>query len=459
MTTAVTVQPPLPRLLAGLGDGPVTALESHLDLHGPLRDLPRWEREELVELVGQAGLRGRGGAAFPVATKMRAVASRRKPKVVVANGSEGEPASKKDRALLRELPHLVLDGAAVAARAVGAREAIIAVSENDDRSARSLALALGERRNARLRGEPRFEVFAVPERFIAGQSSALVNVLSGGPARPTFGPRPFERGVRLRPTLVQNVETLAHLALIARRGAAWFRELGTERDPGSTLVTLSGALASPGVYEIEHGMPLVDLLDIAGVTEELTAVLLGGYFGSWLPATQIANLRLAPAQLADYGASLGCGVIVALGNPACPVAETTRIADYFAAQTAGQCGPCINGLTAIANTIQQLATGTASRTARSDLERWTTEIPRRGACQYPDGAVRFIASALRVFADEFQEHAQHGPCERCSQRPVLPAPTATAAPTHPVSRRRSRPSASPPDPARRRRSRSRRAVK
>ena len=212
MTTAVIGRAPLPRLLAGLGDVPVTALGSHLDLHGPLRDLRGWAPQEIVELVGQAGLRGRGGAAFPVATKMRAVASRRRPKVVVANGSEGEPASKKDRALLRDLPHLVLDGAAVAARAVGAREAIIAVSEHDDRSARSLALALSERRNARLRREPQFTLFAVPERFVSGQSSALVNVLSGGPAKPTFGPRPFERGVRFRPTLVQNVETLAHLA-------------------------------------------------------------------------------------------------------------------------------------------------------------------------------------------------------------------------------------------------------
>jgi NADH:ubiquinone oxidoreductase subunit F (NADH-binding) len=417
----------LPRLLVGIGDRPVTALASHLDLHGALPDLRRCAPEQFVELVGQAGLRGRGGASFPVAAKMRAVASRRRPKVVVANGSEGEPASKKDRALLRELPHLVLDGAAIAARAVGAHEAIIALSENDDRGARSVALALGQRGEVSLRGEPRFELFAVPERFISGQSSALVNALSGGPAKPTFGPRPFERGVRHRPTLVQNAETLAHVALIVRHGASWFRQLGTVHDPGSTLVTLSGAVASPGVYEIEHGMPLVDLLESAGVTEELSGVLLGGYFGSWLPATQIPDLLLAPEQLADHGASLGCGVIVALGSAACPVAETSRIAEYFAAQTTSQCGPCVNGLAAIAGTVQALATGTAARTAQSDLERWITEIPRRGACQYPDGATRFIASALHVFADEFQAHARHGPCERCSHGPMLPAQIASAA--------------------------------
>jgi NADH:ubiquinone oxidoreductase subunit F (NADH-binding) len=308
MMTAATEVALLPRLLTGIGDRPLTALASHLALHGALPDLRRSSPDEIVALVDQAGLRGRGGASFPVAAKMRAVAARRRPKVVVANGSEGEPASKKDRALLREVPHLVLDGAAIAARAVGAREAIIALSENDDRGARSVALALRQRRDARLRGEPRFELFAVPERFISGQSSALVNVLSGGPAKPTFGPRPSQRGVRKRPTLVQNVETLAHLALIVRNGARWFRQLGTPGDPGSTLVTLSGAVACPGVYEIEHGMPLVDLLNTAGITEQLTAVLLGGYFGSWLPAAQISELLLAPQQLADHGASLGAGI-------------------------------------------------------------------------------------------------------------------------------------------------------
>jgi NADH:ubiquinone oxidoreductase subunit F (NADH-binding) len=327
-TTLTEVQ--LPRLLTGVGDWPLGELESHLELHGPLPDLRRWAPAQIVELLDQAGLRGRGGAAFPVATKLRAVASRRGPKVVVANGSEGEPASKKDRVLLRELPHLVLDGAAIAARAVGAAEAIIAVSEHDDRGARSLSSALGQRREARLGGEPRFELFSVPERFISGQETALVNVLSGGPAKPTFGRRPFERGVRRRPTLVQNAETLAHIGLIARHGASWFRELGTQRDPGSTLVTLSGAVASPGVYEIEYGLALAELLDSTAATDELAAVIIGGYFGSWQPATRICDLRLSPEQLREHGASLGCGVIVAVGHAACPVAETARVADYFA---------------------------------------------------------------------------------------------------------------------------------
>jgi NADH:ubiquinone oxidoreductase subunit F (NADH-binding) len=313
----------------------------------------------------------------------------------------------------------------VAARAVGAREAIIAVPERDKRLQHGLETAVAAR--GKRRGEPRFALVTVPDSYLSGQESALVNYLSGGQSKPSYGMRPFERGVRRAPTLVQNVETLSHLALIARHGASWFRELGTPEDPGSALITLTGAVAAPGVYEIEHGMPLSELLATAGVTGELTAVLIGGYFGSWLPASELPRLDLAPRLLAARGASLGAGIVVALGVSACPVAETARVADYFAAESAGQCGPCVNGLAAIADNVQQLATGTADARARRDVERWVTELPRRGACAHPDGASRFIASALEVFAAEFRDHARHGTCDRCHADAVLPTPIALAA--------------------------------
>jgi NADH:ubiquinone oxidoreductase subunit F (NADH-binding) len=409
----------LPRLLTAIGEQPMSELGAHVAVHGKL---PHPAPAEILGEIERAGLRGHGGAAFPVATKIRAVAARRKPKILVANGAEGEPASKKDRMLLREVPHLVLDGAALAAQAAGARTAIIAVCEEDRRGAAAIDRALQERHAARLRQEPRFEVVLVPERFISGQESALVNYISGGPGNPTFGPRPFERGVRGRPTLVNNVETLAHVALIARHGASWFRQLGTERNPGSTLVTLSGAVQAPGVYEIDPAMGMDELLAHGGVAGDLRAVLIGGYFGSWVSAASVRGLRLASEDLADHGASLGAGVIVALGGATCPVAETARVADYLSSQSAGQCGPCVNGLTAIADTVQRVVSGTGSRTAQWDLERWATELPGRGACQLPDGTGRFMRSALSVFAEEFREHARRGPCASCSRAPVLPTP-------------------------------------
>jgi len=416
----------LPRILAGVAEGSNGDLRSHHPSADWMPELRRWAPDHLIDEIERSGLRGRGGAAFPVARKMRAVAARRGPRVVVGNGTEGEPASAKDRLLLTELPHLVLDGAAVAARAVGADTAIIAFAQSEDVIARSLRRAAEERRRSRLRDEPRYEFRAIDDSFVSGHESALVNALSGAQPKPAFRARPFERGVRRRPTLVQNVETLAHLALIARHGAGWYRQAGTAADPGSTLVTLSGAVASAGVYEIEHGAPLSELLARADQTEELAAVLIGGYFGSWLPAHAIPGLLLSPAHLAERGVGLGAGAIVALGRSVCPVAEISRIAEYFAAESAGQCGPCVNGLAAIAGTMRRIVSGTAPPAASRDLQRWSTSLAGRGACQFPDGATRFVASALRVFADDFEDHFRHGPCDGCTARPVLPVPLALA---------------------------------
>ena len=419
--TASIAEDAIPRVLRGMNEQPMAELRAHVGVHGPLPDMHGVAPAQIIALTERAGLCGRGGAAFPAAIKMRAVSGRRGRKIVVANGAEGEPASRKDRVLLRELPHLVLDGVALAARAVGADTAIVAFPGTNRRTAESLTRAVTERRDARLR-DPKLELVAIPEHWLAGQETALVNVLNGGPIKPTFGQRPFQRGVAGRATLMHNVETLAHLALIARHGPAWFRELGSPRAPGSRLVTLSGALAAPGVYEIDPGMPLSELLELAGVRAPLRAVLLGGYFGTWLSAPELGAVPLDAESLAAHDASLGAGVIVALDDTACPVAETARVTGYLASRSSGQCGPCVNGLDAIAGTIQALASGTAEQASRVDLARWLGEVPGRGACQHPDGATRLVASALSVFAEEFADHARHGPCERCTATPVLPVP-------------------------------------
>jgi len=411
----------LPRLLAGVAEHACADLSGHLAVHGPMADPRSASSQRLVELAAAAGLRGRGGAAFPVAVKMRSVASRRWQKVVLANGAEGEPASKKDRVLLREAPHLVLDGVAVAAAAVGAREAIVAVAQDDRRGLRGIEHAIAQRHGRGL-GDPRLSLLPVPPGYVSGQESALVNLANAGIALPTFGTRPFERGVRGRPTLVQNAETLAHLGLIWRHGAEWFRQLGTAEDPGSALVTLSGAVDRPGVYEIAQGMPLTDLLFEAGVAAEPRAVLIGGYFGGWIDANELDRVLLDRLSLAPFEAALGAGIIAVLGSEGCPVAETVRVADYFAAESAGQCGPCVHGLAAVADTLARLQTATAPRGAFADLARWCAEIPGRGACGHPDGAIRLVSSALRVFSPEFEDHARRGRCELCHAPAVLPTP-------------------------------------
>ncbi len=390
----------------------------HTRVHGVL---PR-PGSALIDEVARAGLRGRGGALFPLATKLATVAGARARPVLVANGAEGEPASAKDRLLLETVPHLVLDGAVLAAAAIGAPEAIICTKEAGG-GAQQLRAALAER-DASSRGGVALTQALTPDTYLAGEETALVNVLNGGPARPTLvHPRPFERGVGRRATLMANVETLAHVALISRHGSAWFRGLGTASEPGSTLITLSGTPTGPNVWEIARGAPLKDLVRSAGGgDEQLRAVLVGGYFGTWLDGSVYPELTLEDAGLAAHGAALGCGVVHLFPIGACGPAEVTRVAFYMASQSARQCGPCHFGLPAIAGALEALRSGRSATQTQTDLERWMGQVTGRGACQHPNGAVRFVSSALQVFAPEWHEHAAHGACSACGAAPRLPVP-------------------------------------
>jgi NADH:ubiquinone oxidoreductase subunit F (NADH-binding) len=422
----------LPRLLAGVRERGALSLEQHVAVHGPMTRVRgggrRHDREHaatMIEEIERSGLLGRGGAGFPTASKMRAVAAARGRAIVVANAAEGEPASLKDRTLIEKLPHLVLDGALVAAEAVGADELIVCVCDTAHESMDGIGRAIEERhRGASAAPSPRIHLTAVPDHYVAGQESALVNHLNGGPAKPVFTPpMVFEQGVRQRPTLVNNVETLAHLALIARHGASWYRQLGTTSQPGSTLVTLGGPVAHPGVYEIEHGASLASLIEAAGgLTARARGALLGGYAGTWIAAEQLRGVALSKEHLAPHRAALGAGVVLLLSQDACPVAETARVARWLADQSTRQCGPCVHGLDAMAETLEEIAAGLAQANAPRRLDRLASLVARRGACGHPDGTVNLILSSLEAFPAEFTDHARHGPCEGCARPPELPLP-------------------------------------
>ena len=396
-----------------------TSWAEHEERYGRLPELAGHSRS-LIAAIEHGGLRGRGGAGFPTAVKARAVSLRRSP-IVVANGTEGEPASAKDKVLLRTNPHLVIDGVVAAMAAVGARQAIVAVSQGAHASRAALDVALVERPSA----ARAIRVAAVPERFVAGEESALVHWLNGGDAKPTLTPpRPFEQGVRGRPTLVQNVETLANIGLIARYGADWFREAGTSEEPGSVLVTIGGAVRRPGVIEVELGTPLRQLIELAGgLTAPPRAVLVGGYFGTWIAAAGTLDTPLSERALRPLGASLGARAIVVLPSSACGVLESARVARYLAGESAGQCGPCVFGLPAVADAMEAIASGSAGAAAALErLPRLKAQIAHRGACAHPDGALRFVDSALAVFSEEIAHHVA-GHCTGSQTEPVLPTAT------------------------------------
>jgi NADH:ubiquinone oxidoreductase subunit F (NADH-binding) len=408
-------------------------LRAHLARYDPVPY--RGHANLLIADIEASGLTGRGGAAFPVHRKLALVARagpRQGRKVVVANGAESEPASRKDEMLLRLAPNLVLDGLQLAAEAVGATEAHLYLHYAPGPQ---ILRALAERSS---RGLDRLGVTITqaPPRFLAGQEAAVVNRLGGGPALPTFQPpRVSERGLGGAPTLVQNVETLAHLALIARYGPRWFRAVGTSDEPGSMLITVYRPGARAYIREAAIGTPLRTLLgdgdgDGAGV-HGVQAWLVGGYHGTWLPLPDAAGITLDNASLRRFGTAAGAGVLAALPSDRCGLTEAARVTGYLAAESAGQCGPCLNGLPRIAAALAELAGPGHRRQTLADLERWSGLVTGRGACHHPDGTVRFVRSALTVFEPEIRRHARgqcsasnhgavnHGATDRT---PFLPLP-------------------------------------
>jgi NADH:ubiquinone oxidoreductase subunit F (NADH-binding) len=393
---------------------------SHLAEHGELR-LPGTaaERQALLVEVERSGLLGRGGAGFPLSQKLRAVATGTRT-VVVANGCEGEPASSKDSWLLSTQPHLVLDGIALAAATVGAQAAHLVIHQGSD-AGPVLRRALDERH---VSDPVRVQLHKLPRRYVSSEESAIVQWLNGGMAKPSFTPpRPFEKGVAGRPTLISNVETLAHLALIARHGADWFRQIGDSEEPGTLLVSVLTLDGVPTVLEVPTGAPVGDVLALAGVdVAECSAVLVGGYFGTWMTGGQAASQPLTHRAMQAVGGALGAGILIPLGKDSCGLAETAQVMDYLAGESAGQCGPCLNGLPSVAHAYGRLARGGWDERYGPALDRWLNVVPGRGVCRHPVGALRLLASSFPVFADDVLAHRAGRPCSaahRAGRLPVL----------------------------------------
>ncbi|HVA73037.1 MAG TPA: NADH-ubiquinone oxidoreductase-F iron-sulfur binding region domain-containing protein [Acidimicrobiales bacterium] len=374
---------------------------------------PSPDLSALLQAVEASGLRGRGGAAFPFTRKVAAVRASRTAPVVLANGEEGEPASVKDRWLMRTRPHLVLDGVRLAVQLVGASHAVVYLS--DEESERSIWQALEERP---VDGYS-VSVHRVEPTYIAGEETAAVRAVNGGPAKPTDKPpRPFEVGVGGQPTLVSNVETLANLPFLAARGVDEFRTYGTDGAPGTFLLTLGGAVTTPGLYEVALGTPLRDAVDqLGGNRGVIAGTLMGGYFAG-LIGPRAEQLTLDYDSLSQAGSGLGCGAVSILGGDHCPVAVAADVMAYFGRENAGQCGSCFNGTAAMAGVLASLREGSADRTDVERLRRWGEVLPGRGACATLDGAANLARSLLLEFPDQVEGHLGTT-CDVCGGAPQL----------------------------------------
>jgi NADH:ubiquinone oxidoreductase subunit F (NADH-binding) len=373
---------------------------------------PLDDADALAEQVDLSGLLGRGGAAFPIGTKLRTVRAahlRGSDTVVVANGEEGEPASVKDRWLLRNRPHLVLDGLRLAAAVAGARRAYVYVSDVAAADAVNTALT---QLPAEVFGDTEVAVVTVDPGYVAGEETAAVRRINGGQAKPTDKPpRPFEEGVSGLPTMVSNVETLANLPFIHEHGSQAYRSVGTPMSPGTFLATITGGGRPATLYEIPHGAGVSELLQVHGVDKEsVTGVLMGGYFAG-LMNTDVLDATLDHESIRRLGSGLGCGAISILTDD-CPVAVAASVMSYFDRENAGQCGSCFNGTAAMAAVTSALRDGVATDEDITRLERWSVVLRGRGACGTLDGATNIAASLLRQFPQAVARHLADN-CDDC----------------------------------------------
>lgn len=380
--------------------------QAHLARYGALTVPDRDSAPLLLSALATLGLSGRGGGGFPTARKLE---GHRRPGggIIVVNAMEGEPASTKDSAVLAWAPHLVLDGAQVAAAVTGAHEIVICVPADRDGPVAPLSVALAERA-ARLRRETPVWLARPPGRYVAGEESALAGWLDRRHGVPALR---LEKATALRvggrPALVHNVETLAQVALVWSQVRAGSFDAG--RTGLTTLVTVSGAVCHPGVLAVPVGTPVAAILGQAGADESTAAALIGGYGGAWIASSDFTTPFSGPA-LRAVGASPGAGVVLAVTEQACGLATTQRIAAFMAGESSGQCGPCVYGLPAIAEDLAQLAGGRGGEDTLRRLDGRLAVVDGRGACRHPDGVVRMVQSALRVFRSDVDRHVRGRPC-------------------------------------------------
>lgn len=427
-----TPSSPLNSDVGGLGDrgtwllsGPQMSegMETIANHIARLGALPSWSRSELRAIVRESGLQGRGGGRFPLAQKIDTAFLAPGEPIMVVNASESEPASRKDLILCGYRPHLVLDGAAATAAMVGAREVIVHLHRGSPFVRDALVSAVAERKTAGL-DDPEWRISVGPDRYVAGEASAIASFLNGGEARPHFSGTPMARkGPSGRPTLINNAETMAHLAFLLRFGAALWRSGGTRTSPGSQLLTLCGEVGVPGqVFELVGQATIGDVLLHAGVTAPPAAVLVGGYGGTWLEGNMAWQVPFERTALGCVGAQPGCGLVGVLPHGACGLGETARIVRYMAGESAGQCGPCVSGLPLIARACDDLGEGKLRRRGLRRLQSLCGLVSGSGACSHPDGVVRLVQTMLDVFEDDVVRHLAGRPCRASNHPPVFSVP-------------------------------------
>jgi len=403
----------------GTGSGP-ESLHSHRSRWG---GLPGLDGAQVLALLRAARLDGRGGGGFPVARKVAAALTGGGRPVLLVNASESEPASAKDATLCALRPHLVLDGTALLATALGVDEAVVHLHRSAGPPVAGIRGAVEERRTMGYDAVA-WTVSLGPDRYVSGEASAVAGFVQDGDGRPRFAMAPMAvEGPSGRPTVVVNAETVAQLGLLARLGAGSWASLGAGTSPGPRLLTLAGAVDRPGqVVELIGPGTVGDVLFATGSRTPPAAVLVGGFAGTWLTGEEAWQAPWERAALECLGSGPGCGLLGVLPHGACALVETARVVAYLAGESAGQCGTCVAGLPRLAAGMASLAGGSFRRRGLRRMVTLGDELLGSGACGHPDGVVRLVRSTLDVFGDDVVRHLAGSPCRGADHPPVFAVP-------------------------------------
>src|SRR5687768_5858942 len=379
--------------------------------------------EEVTKVVTDAGLRGRGGAGFPTGKKWQFTREAPgEPRYLVLNGGEDEPGSKKDRVLMENLPHLVIEGVVISAYAIGAAKAYLYINAQYETATKSITEALAEAKSQGYWGENTLgsdfsldiEIIAAPHNYVAGEDTAAIEVIEGKKAWPRQKP-PFPVTVGLfgKPTSVNNVETLANVAPILLHGAEWYRNIGTADSPGTMIFALDDDVNRPGVYELEFGTPLRHLIEECGGGlkngKKIKAIMPASPSCAFLPPEKI-DTPLDHNSMREAGAGIGCGVIRLVGEGECIVEEVLRIAEFFAAESCGQCPACRMETSTLAMMMKKVQSGQGDKPILEQFGKILAFNKGKGFCNLINMPGPPIESALKLFPGDFEAHLSTGKC-------------------------------------------------
>ena len=379
--------------------------------------------DNVIKSVADAGLRGRGGAGFPTGKKWQFTREAPgEPRYLVLNGGEDEPGSKKDRVLLENLPHLVIEGTILSAYAIGAMKVYFYINANYELATKSINDALAEARVAGYLGENLLgsnfsldiEVVPAPHNYVAGEDTAALEVIEGRKAWPRQKP-PFPVTVGLfgKPTSVNNVETLANVAPIVLHGAEWYRKFGTADSPGTMIFSLDDTVNRPGVYELAFGTPLRYLIEECGGGmrggKKIKAIMPAAPSSAYLPPEKI-DTPLDHNSMRDAGSGLGCGVVRLVAEGTCIVEEVIKISEFFTVESCGQCPACRMETSTLTSLLKKVQAGQGGQPILEQFGKVVAFNQGKGFCSLIAMPGPPIESALKLFPSDFEAHLSTGKC-------------------------------------------------